>query len=501
MTQGRTRNGQDQTPLTAAGPAADVHERRLMQWLFVATSCLLLLVHNGGVSGLDGETMYQVARAVVDYQRLDVGRGFNTIVGRGGKEYAKPNAGLPLHAATVYLLTAPVVWFAPGSSDFIRTGLVGGSMTLIIAGIIVAVYRLARTLGARPAAALIVGVGSVGGTYLLPYSKEFFAEPLTALGVLIAIEGTLASRPMAAGTGLAIAVLARAQSLLFVPTVIWLIARRCGVRHALVAAGPLAVAILLTAGYNLARFGRLLSFGYQDLAFTTPFLDGAQILLLSPSKSLILFVPVAVLFPWALVRLWKGNKAALCLIGSTLVISFGVAATWHDPAGGWCWGPRLLIPGLPPAIAALGPWLDRPARYSLVVALLGLGFAVSAPALAVSSQIQQLDVPRPISGVWPPDVPLPTPERQAQLVAPTARYTWAHLYERKSDGLNYLRYLTFWQLGLARMFGPPGLMLALAASLVLLFTALFAMRRCGIAYDHVRRRVGAFGSASPPDLA
>ena len=54
----------------------------MTMWLFATTLCVLLLVHNGGLSGLDGETFYQVAKSVVDHQRLDVGRGFNTHDGR-----------------------------------------------------------------------------------------------------------------------------------------------------------------------------------------------------------------------------------------------------------------------------------------------------------------------------------------------------------------------------------------------------------------------------------
>jgi len=454
-------------------------------WLFAATLCVLLLLHNGGLSGLDGQTYYQVARSVVDQNRLDVGSGFNTTPGVGGHQYAKSNVGLPLFAAVFYLLSAPVTRLAPAHSFFIQTAVVGGSMTLITAAIVVAVYRLARTLGSRPSSALIVGIGAVAGTYVLPYSKEFFPEPLSALGLLIAIERALADRPVAAGAGVAIAIVARAQSLLCLPVLMFVIVRRCGVKGGVRAAGPVGVSLLLTAAYNVARFGNPLSFGYQDEGFTMPFLSGAHMLLLEPSKSLMLFVPVAVLFPWALMRLWREDRPAFLLIGSTLAITFGVAAVWHNPNGGWCWGPRLLLPGVPPAVAALGPWVDKPFKRYLAVGLLILGFAVSAPAVAISTQIQQLDVPPPAGGVWPPDAGLPRIGRQAELVPVTAAYTVKHLYDRNPDGLNQLRYLTFWQLGLARVFGRSGLFAAMAVSLLLVFAAAWAASRCRLAYDEL----------------
>ena len=477
MTQDKVEKAGCQRPLTTGD------ERRMTIWLFAAALCLLLLVHNGGLSGLDGETAYQTARSVVDHKRLDVGSGFNTTTGIGGREYAKSNLGLPLLAGVVYIVSSPVSRFAPAQSYLARTALVGASMTVITAAIVVAVYWLARTLGARPSSALIVGIGSVAGTYLLPYSKDFFAEPLSALGLVIATERALAGRPVAAGTGLAVAVLARAQSVLCLPALIFVIVRRCGVRVAVGAAVPMAISILLTAAYNVARFGNPLSFGYQGEGFTMPFLRGAHMLLLTPAKSLILFAPVALLFPAAFMRLWHRDRLALCLIASAFAITFGIAAIWHNPNGGWCWGPRLLIPGVPPAIAALGPWLDKAFNRRLTIGLFIVGFAVSASAVAVSPGVQQLDVPPPVGGVWPADVGLPRIGRQAELVPVKAAYTWRHLYERNDDGHNNLRYLTFWQLGLTRNFGRPGLVVAIGASLILGLVAAWAAVRCRRAYD------------------
>ena len=289
---------------------ASAPERRIMRWLFVATSCALLLVHNGGVSGLDGETMFRAAQMAVDHQRVDVGPGFNSLAGINAHQYSRANIGLPLLAGLVYLLMAPVTWLAPGYSDFIRTAAVGAIMPLLCAGIVVAVYQLSRSLGARVSAALIVAIGTVGGTYLLPYSKEFFAEPLAALGIVIAVERALVGRPLAAGGGLAIAVLARAQSLLLIPIVLSVVVYRRGVRGGITALGPLCVAIALTVAYNIARFGNPLYFGYQDLGFSTPYLRGVGILLLSP-KSLFLFAPVAVLLPWVFVA-FVAPKQARC---------------------------------------------------------------------------------------------------------------------------------------------------------------------------------------------
>ena len=457
-------------------------ERRMILWLFAACWCVLLLIHNGGLSGLDGETFYQVAKSAIDKQRLDVGPGFNSTTGVGGLQYAKSSIGMPLLAAVVYAISKPFDWVAPSHSDFIRRGMVGASMTFITAALVVAVYWLARQLRSSSEAALIAAIGTVAGTFLLPYSKEFFAEPLSALGVAFAIGCALSGRPAAAGVGLALAMLARAQTVLVLAPLMWVIVHRSGVKGALAATGPIAAGAAMTVAYNVARYGNPLDFGYPNEGFTMPFLSGAHMLLLEPSKSVILFAPVTVLLPFALVRLWRRDRQAALLISSTAAITFVVAALWHNPNGGWCWGPRLLIPAIPSTLAVLGPWMDTPLRRMLAIGLFALGFAVSAPAVAISTQIQQLDVPPPVGGVWPPDMGLPRVGRQAALVPPTAAYTAEHLFERREDGRNYLRYMVFWQVGLARVFGPRGLLLATAASLGLFTFAAWAATLCRRAY-------------------
>ena len=84
-----------------------VVDRRLATWLFVASASLMLVLHNGGLSGLDGETYYQAAKSFVDHGRLDVGGGFNSTTGVGGREYAKSNLGLPLLAGVIFFSWGP----------------------------------------------------------------------------------------------------------------------------------------------------------------------------------------------------------------------------------------------------------------------------------------------------------------------------------------------------------------------------------------------------------
>ena len=263
-------------------------------------------------------------------------------------------------------------------------------MAFVTAALVVALYSLARRLGARADAALLVAVGAVAGTFVLPYGKEFFSEPLTALCLVVAIERLLAGRSVAAGLALGAAVL---------------VARRacCSRRFCCSSPGARTASrlaphgrrrrpgIAATFAYNIARFGHPLRFGYEDVGFTTPLLTGIGGLLFEPTKSLLLFAPIIVLLPFALWRLWRGDRAAFVLIAGNFGHHCGPVAMWFAWHGGWCWGPRLLIPGLMPAIAAVGPWLVRTGQRRAAALLFALGFGLSLPALIVPTQAQQLE--------------------------------------------------------------------------------------------------------------
>ena len=164
-----------------------------------------------------------------------------------------------------------------------------------------------------------------------------------------------------------------------------------GLRDALRTAAGAVPGIAATFAYNIARFGHPLSFGYEDVGFTTPLLTGLSGLLFEPRKSLLLFAPIAAVLPLALWHLWRSDRAGFVLIAANFGITFAAVAMWFAWHGGWCWGPRLLIPGLVPAIAAVGPWLVRPARWRVAALLFALGVAVSLPAVLVPTQAQQLE--------------------------------------------------------------------------------------------------------------
>jgi hypothetical protein len=423
--------------------------------------------------------MVAVTESLVERGSVAVSPEFNTMPGRGGLQYSRYGPGLSLLAVPSYLVARSVPVPADAGDRPVESA-VSLTMAFVTAALCVALYLLARRLHARVGPALLVAVGGVVGTFALPYSKEFFSEPLAALCLVVVIERVLAGRPVISGLAMGAAVATRTQNVLLVPVLVGVAWRRGGVRAALHACAGMVPGALVVVGYNVTRFGDPLTFGYEDVGFTTPFLTGLSGLLFNPLKSVLLFAPLVVLVPFALWRLWSHDRDATVMLAANLGTTFVVTAAWFAWHGGWSWGPRLLLPGLLPAFAAVAPWLATTARIRTGAVLVAVGFVISFPALVVPTQAQQLETP-PV----PPEThvldtqPLASPSavRQWELLAPTARYSLEHRYEGRDDGRNYLRYLSLWQLGASRFFGPPGLMAAVVATVVLVSVTGWALLR------------------------
>ncbi len=463
--------------------AIGLTERRLRLWLFVLVAAAFSIVQEGAITPYDGQTVYEVTRSLVEQRTVAISTEFNTLPGRDGRAYSRYGLGMSLLAAIPYAAVRPFIAGSSHAEQYLEAA-VSFVVGFVAAALVVALYMLARQLRARAPAALLVSVGAVVGTFVLPYGKEFLSEPLTALCLVVAIERLLAGCAGSAGLALGTGVLVRPQCVLVVPLLLLVAWRKSGFAAALQSAIGIAPGMAATLAYNWVRFGDPLQFGYGDVGFTTSFSSGAAGLLFHPTKSLLLFAPISFVLPFAFWSLWRVQRWAFLLIAGNFAVTFATAAMWFAWHGGWCWGPRLLIPGLLPAIAAVGPWLDRPSRERVVAFLLLVGFFVSLPALFVSTQTQQLEAP-PISheelrrGHYMPTQPLrsPSPLRQAQLIAPIARYSVAHAYDRRSDGRNYLRYFSLWQLGATRVLGQAGLIAGLTASALLLLGVAIAWRR------------------------
>jgi len=434
-----------------------------------AVALLLLLVGQAQVTILDGSSMLAVAQSIVHHGSLAVPPELGVPGHDGVTHYSKYGILLPLLSLVPVALAQPV-GAVIGRVDLVEAAAAASLMPLIAGALVAALYVLGRRLGAARAAAALVAAGTVLGTFLLPYGRDFFTEPLVALGVVVMAERALAGRELQAGAALAFAVLARPQSAAFAPLLFgYLLLRGAGVRAVLRTLPPLALAALATLAYNLYRFHDALEFGYRppaDPGFTTPLLEGAGGLLFSPEKSIVLFAPAIVLLPLALVALWRRDRAITTLLLALFAVTFVLAATWWSWTGGWSWGPRLLIPGVALVLVALGPWIGTSAtRYRVAAALFALGFLLSFSAVLAPAGAQLVDR-RP--GTDGPQI-----VRQYRELPGLTERSIDAATERTARADDYRRYLAPWQPNLVRELGPAGVLPAVLGTVALLAALLW----------------------------
>lgn len=134
------------------------------------------------------------------------------------------------------------------------------------------------------------------------------------------------------------------------------------------------MALLLV--HNLLRFGDVRQFGYADEGFTTHPWIGIGGLLFSPGKSVLIYAPPLLLSA----VLWPRFRRTYPALGEFLLIAWGSAlafyGAWWAWHGGWCWGPRFLVPLLPLSCLPLITLPERIGWRALAGVLISLGIAV-----------------------------------------------------------------------------------------------------------------------------
>jgi hypothetical protein len=427
----------------------------------------------GAITVADGHSMYAVARSLGDHLSFAVPKADGRAPGLGGHYFSPYGLGLPLVSLAPYLL-ARLVAAVVGHADEVGQFAVSMVMPVIMAGIAAALYAMTSRLGASRRSSATVAVGAIFGTFLLPYGKDFFAEPLVVLCLVLGYERLLARSFGLAALAFGFAVVTRPQIAIACPLLVLLVWHRAGWRPALRVGAILGLIGAMLAIYNLWRFGNVVDAGYsaKESRYSFPFLEALHGFLLDPAKSVVLFAPAVLLLPLGFSRVKREDRdvAVFLVAHAALVVLF--YAAYGGWVGGWSWGPRYLLPVAIPLLALLGPLLDAGARHRrAVVALFAVGALVSLPTLVVPVQAQQLDKPVPFHG--------PSIVGQYERVGPTVRGSFELLTGTPASIVpgSHRLYLDVWQVGLLRKYGRTGFAAGLLVTLALVgISALVAAR-------------------------
>jgi hypothetical protein len=145
---------------------------------------------------------------------------------------------------------------------------------------------------------------------------------------------------------------------------------------------------------NHYLFGDFFDFGYPSVSdggknmnsFDTPLLTGLYGFLFSPGKSIFLFAPPILLAIPGIRKLARLDKGLAVIAVALPVAYLFFYATFTQWEGGFCVGPRYLVPAIAVLCLGLGPMLENAGAWVRRVAI-GLsiaGFFVQAINLATS---------------------------------------------------------------------------------------------------------------------
>ena len=255
--------------------------------------------------------------------------------------------------------------------------------------------RILARLGYAPAVQVQVALIYGLATMALNQARDFFQHPLETLLLLLAFAAVLAFRQegrplwaLATGAALGAALLTRLTSALVWPAyamaLAWALpAARSKARAIVGFVVPLLVAASLQLAYNQIRYASPWRFGYLSMddaqGFSTPLGHGLAGNLLSAGRGLFLYAPPLVVALAMGPRFLARHRAPALLALAQAAAFLVVSSTWWDWAGGWCWGPRLILAALPALFLPLALVLSEGTRSErgLLAATVAAGVLVA----------------------------------------------------------------------------------------------------------------------------
>jgi hypothetical protein len=385
----------------------DAHSRRVGATLFALVLAIYVFTAGGSLTTTDAVVAFEVTRQLVDRQSVALPRdmlGNEAHRGRDGRYYSPFGITQSVFNIPFFIAgraAARATGLSIGRADAIEKAAVALGNTVAMATCVWVCYLFARRVTGSIRTAGACALATAFATPLWPYSKFGFNAPLAVLFVTIAAycawtatrSGRGLTNPAWIGWWLGLALLTRHElPILLLPFALWLYLessdRLVFLRRIVAVAIGFLPAAAAWCAFNVYRFGHPFDAGYlRDRVpqFGSSIATGLYGLLLSPTASLFVYCPLAIVAIAAIVVLVSRDRAAAVLFGGSLLALLLFYAQLGNWMGGRSYGPRYLvsvIPLLMLSLVAVNRWSLISSRWEATLVLV-LSLAVQIPGVVV----------------------------------------------------------------------------------------------------------------------
>jgi hypothetical protein len=389
--------------------------------IFIFFACLYMLSVGRGFYSSDGEVMFKTTAALVTDHTFALAPdpGLPQIVpGQDRRFYSKYDPGLPLIAIPFYEIGDRIGQINHAHRYHLSAIFVLLVPALAAAGTLFAHAKIARAYGNTPLPKhltspsphvergsggevrwLILAAGLASPLWM--YARVLFAESVLAFALTAAVALIFLSPPeepprslrlcgssfrfFGAGLIVGVGLLTRAAFAIYLPALVWLIARRSTSRDRWPRFAAFGIGLLpFVAGllwHNALRFGDPFQFSYAGESFTTPPWQGIPGLLISPGKSVFLYSPPLLLSLILWPRFRRVRPALAEFLALTWITALPFYGMWWAWDGGWSWGPRFLVPLIPLSCLPLMMLPEKRVWRGIAAALILAGIVIQAAAV------------------------------------------------------------------------------------------------------------------------
>ena len=370
-------------------------------WTRIFLICFLVYFFSakGYLEVLDTSYSLQTAESMVTRGDLSIQHQYGfAMQGPNGLSYSKYGIGLPLYF---------VPWVLAGHGLSAWTGLPESEITgflISFANIPVALLTLLVfikllqffKIGQKNSYLITIALGL--GTLVWVYAVSDFSEQLQMLLLLVAVYGVLKGTPKAltfAGVGFGLLILVKLIHVVLLPAFGLYLLLKPGevllqrVIRVLWFSWPIWLTIIILAAFNAYRFGNLLESGYGTESsefYPSQMRYSIPELLISFNKGLLVFSPVLILSLLGWWRFFRQYAWEASFFMTLVLMNLLFMGSWWAWNGGWCWGPRLLVPLIPLWLLPLAFWLHSILRLRIAMLVIIVSIVAQLPGVLIKMQ-------------------------------------------------------------------------------------------------------------------